>query len=294
MAKTFPRDQLKDELSYFLRGFGQIIFQSSALSGAIFLVGIAVNSRAMLIGALIGALSSHVSARLLRVNRQSITQGLYGYNGALIGLSVMLFYLPDVMTFSLIMIAGLASSLLLKLMQQGSRVIPPFTAPFLISVWLLLVVADLLALAPVESAAILIETNIETNPVIVFLRGSGQMLFQAHWLAGLLFLIGVAVSSKSDACWAMFGVALSMLLVLAFGYPESSASIGFYSFSAALVAVVLANRFQQPLIVVAGIILAVLLTRTFELAQLTALTAPFVLSAWLIIIADRYWRHWRS
>jgi urea transporter len=284
--KNYPCDQLKDELTYFLRGFGQIIFQSNALSGAIFLVGIAVNSSAMLIGAVIGALSSHFSARLLRAERQTIAQGIYGYNGALIGLSVMLFYLPGVTIFGLIMFASLASSLLLKLMLQGSRVIPPFTAPFLISVWLLLVVADLLGLAPVESAA----TLIETNPVIVFLRGSGQMLFQAHWLAGLLFLIGVAVSSKSDACWAMIGVAVSMLLVSALGYPESSATIGFYSFSAALVAVVLANRFSQPLFVVAGVILAVLLTRAFELAQLTALTAPFVLSAWLIITVGRCWR----
>jgi len=293
--------RLTDEIILLLRGFGQIIFQANAFSGLIFMLAIGLNSGAMLVGSLVGAWCSSQSATWFGGDPKAIRQGIYGYNGALIGLSVMLFYRVDLTSLGLIALAAVFSSLLLQQLLQRSHWLPPLTAPFLIMAWLVFAAADFFALVPIAAQPIMIETN----PVVVLLRGYGQMLFQANALSGLLILIGVAVSSKADAAWAMFGVILAMVLVQlpllasvpvsvpVLGFSAESAAQGFYSFSAALIAVVLHQKFDQPLITCSAIVLAVLLTRFFELAQLTALTAPFVLSCWFIFLLAWAKQKWR-
>ena len=306
MTKNPKITRLSDEITPFLRGFGQIIFQANALSGLIFMLAIGLNSGAMLIGSVIGVWCSTQSAKWFGGDPEVIHQGLYGYNGALIGLSVMLFYRLDLTSLGLIALAAMLSSLLLQQLQQQLlqrfHWLSPLTAPFLIMVWLVFAAADLFTLVPVVAQPLMIETN----PVMVFFRGYGQMLFQANALSGLLILIGVAISSKTDAVWAMCGVVLAMVVVSVWGqvlatpvgFSAESAAQGFYSFSAALIAVALANqttpgnKLAQLMIVTAGVILAVLLTLLGQLADLTALTAPFVLSMWLILTLVWAWRQW--
>jgi len=291
-------DWLVDQMTVLLRGFGQIIFQASALSGLVFLVAIAVNSSTMLLGSLVGALCSSFSARLFGADPRAIKQGLYGYNGGLIGLGIMLFYHADLTSLSLIAIAAVCSSLLLTQISQRLRWLPPLTAPFLLMAWLVFASAEFCGLMPLAATPLVIETN----PVVLFFRGYGQMLFQANALSGLLLLIGVALNSKTDAAWAMFGVAVAMALVALLDLPAQSATQGFYSFSAALIAIALsnkmavpnkatlANKFTQLMIVTAAVVLTVLLTRLGQLADFTALTAPFVLSTWLTLALVWGWR----
>jgi len=292
------------QIAILLRGFGQIIFQASAVSGFVFLVAIAVNSSTMLLGSLVGTLCSSFSARLFGADPEAIRQGLYGYNGGLIGLSIMLFYRADFTSLGLIAMAAICSSLLLSQISQRLRWLPPLTAPFLLMAWLVFAGAEFFGLVPLAAAPLVIETN----PVVLFFRGYGQMLFQANALSGLLLLIGVALHSKADAAWAMFGVAVAMVLVALLDLPASSATEGFYSFSAALIAIALSNKVAvsnkmtvsnkaaladklvQVMIVTAGVILAVLLTRLGQFAGFTALTAPFVGSTWLIIALVFTWR----
>ena len=67
------RQPLWDPGNFFrivLRGLGQVMFQGHAGTGMLFLVGIAVASPLMAVGALIGAVLGPVVATLARFDRQ--------------------------------------------------------------------------------------------------------------------------------------------------------------------------------------------------------------------------------
>jgi urea transporter len=79
-----------------LRGAGQVMFQNNPLTGLLFIVGIfwgavAAGRIAVGIGALIALLISTLTAMALNVEHESLHQGLYGFNGILVGIGVTTF-----------------------------------------------------------------------------------------------------------------------------------------------------------------------------------------------------------
>ncbi len=74
------------------RGIGQIMFQNNSITGLLFLIGIFYNSWVMGIGAIVGVLIGTITAILFRYNKENILNGLYGFNGALVGLALTFFF----------------------------------------------------------------------------------------------------------------------------------------------------------------------------------------------------------
>src|SRR3974377_1790691 len=93
----------------FLRGIAQVFFQENALTGLLFLIGIAAASPLMGIGALVGTVLSTVTAKLLKYDEGQIRAGIYGFNGTLVGIAV-LFYLEPGIAAILLLVGGWAAS----------------------------------------------------------------------------------------------------------------------------------------------------------------------------------------
>ena len=70
------------------RGIGQVMFQNNALSGLLMLIGIACNSWQLAILAIAGTIVSTLTASLLKYNKRDIRDGLYGFNGTLVGIAI--------------------------------------------------------------------------------------------------------------------------------------------------------------------------------------------------------------
>lgn len=278
-------DTLTHSLLGFLRGFGQIMLQGSALTGVLFILGIGVGSLTMLMGALVGALSGLVSARLLRFDARLIGQGLYGFNAALVGLAVLFFHAPSVISFALVMAGGMLSTVIMHVMLTKVVSVPALTAPFVISTWLMLFVASHLHLPYAALASI----DVEAGHLRSVLRGVGQVMFQNGWVAGLLFLAGLALHAPSAAAWATLGSWLGLLLAQGIGFPQEHTTLGIYGFNASLVAIALVPRFKANIFpALFGVLLSVWITREFQMAAVPGLTAPFVLATWVVIIGARY------
>ena len=62
------------------RGIGQVFFQENALTGALFLVGIAVSSPLMAVGAAIGSAIGTATAWVLKFDKTEVLAGIYGFN----------------------------------------------------------------------------------------------------------------------------------------------------------------------------------------------------------------------
>lgn len=77
-----------------LRGAGQVIFLNSPASGSVILGGLAVADPYLATLTLAGAATSTLSAQVGGLDRVSLNDGLWGYNGALVGCVTAVFLHP--------------------------------------------------------------------------------------------------------------------------------------------------------------------------------------------------------
>ena len=294
-----------------LRGAGQVVFQDHPLSGLAFLAAIAWAAwqaalPALLAGALLGLLASTAAAHVLRADEAALRRGLHGFNGLLVGVALPVFLAPTPAMVLLLVLGAAASTPLMqaitRLMQRLG--LPALTAPFLVTTWALLLVAQGLGLPAAPAAASAGTAGLDAAlpggelPARVWplLRGllvaPAQVFLLDDPVSGLLVLLGLALASRRALGWALLGATLASATAWAAGLDAAGLGRGVYGFSAVLTAVALgdaapaASR-RQRLAVLPAIVLTVLaqaaLNAVFGGVALPALTAPFVLVTWLFL-----------
>jgi urea transporter len=270
-------------LGLYFRGFGQIMLQESCWTGALFVIGILVSSNLMLVGALLGALTSVAGAKLLKLaSEDELFRGYFGFNGALVGIAALFFLPLSFYAVALIVGGSILSSFIMRWLSDWGR-LPPYTAPFILSGWIMLFLARIFGLAENNLG---VEASLGEFAAIS--RGIGQVMFQDNWLAGAIFLVGLAVCSLEAVSWAIIGSSLGLICALGLGYPASLTFAGIFGFNASLVGIALSNKFRNASAPLLGIILSVFITRGFQVIDIPPLTAPFVLSSWLVIVASGF------
>jgi len=267
-----------------LTGVGQIMFQNSAFTGAFFLAGIAVASPLMAVGAAVGSAIGTATAALLRYDREKIRDGLYGYNASLVGIALFFFHEPVAMTVAIAAVGCGVSTLVTRAMQQRMP-LPTYTAPFILTTWIALFVAQRLEVPLVAAPPAMQEEALPVTEAV--LRGISEVMLQANVLTGALFMVGILLCSWKAALWAIAGSLLGLLIGIEQHLPESTLSLGIYGYNAALAAMGMALYRRSVLLPVTAAILSVPITEKFPLTGLATLTAPFVLACWVIIAMDR-------
>lgn len=263
------------------RSFSQIMLQKSSLTGLLFCLGIAINSLSMLLAALLAVVISIITATLYRYNAALIKQGVYGFNAALVGMAVGCFLPLSLLSLILIVIGAWLATVVSHIMLIHNAKMPIFTAPFIISTWCILLVLELLGIEAVTEPF----STYDIADFYTVFRGLGQVMFQSYWLSGLIFFVALLVNSYKLAIWAVIGSGVGMLIARALGYSEGTLLIGGYGFNAALVAIALAQRYQtKHYLIFLGIVLSVLFSQLLTLLAIPALTAPFVMVSWTIVV----------
>ena len=97
------------------RGIGQVMFQNNALSGLLMLIGIFLNSWEMGILALSGNIISTLTAYFSGYGRDDIKNGLYGFNGTLVGIAVGVFMELSIGSLLLMAVASCISTWISRL-----------------------------------------------------------------------------------------------------------------------------------------------------------------------------------
>lgn len=291
-----------------LRGAGQVMFQQSAWTGTFFLCGIlwgayAAGHPLVFWGALLGLAVSTATGCLLRLPADDGRQGLWGFNGILVGCAFPSF-LGDTVWMWLALI--LCSALTTWVRTGFNNVMKPWsvnslTFPFVFCTWLFLLAARAMhgippqyMSAPALPEAFSSAVDLHFGRLVVsWLRGVSQVFLIESWVTGLLFLIGLAIRSRWAALWAAIGSALGLLAALVLGVSGSEAAAGLYGFSPVLTAVALATVFYKPgwrtaVWALAGIVTAVFVQAGVNVLLsplgLAALTAPFCIVTWLFLL----------
>ena len=266
------------------RGFGQLLFQPHAGTGVLVMLGIAVNSPLMLLAAFIGGGASTFTGFWLR-QQEAYRQGLFGFNGILLGLAAVLFMEPSWSLWLLIALGGAATSWLFG--RGLKRGIPVLTAPYIA-----IMLTIYLTLPILESPNGGIGLSWPEQPLWSGLvTGVGQMGFQGNLLSALFMAAGLYVGGGWRTLrWACIGSGCGAILGSLLGAPDSAITIGLLSYNSALIAVALGSTpghshpSWQPWL---GILLATVLT-CYGIAYLSlpVLTAPFVMAMWLVMAVN--------
>lgn len=263
-----------------LRGIGQVMFQNNIYSGLLFLVGIFYNSWLLGIAALLGTIVSTFTAQILKYPKDDIMNGLFGFNGTLTGIAVLCFFELNWITFLMLILGSGLSSYVMFLLK---KLLPPFTAPFVLVTWLAiytLLFAFNLPLLP--SAA---QLSDELNIISSISNSFGQVMFNENVITGLFFLLAIFINNKLMALYALYAALLGSFsgwLILT-DHTEAINS-GLMGYNAILCAIALTgNKWSDFLWITIAIIFSTIINIGIGTMGIITLTAPFVLSTWIIL-----------
>lgn len=266
------------------RGIGQVMFQNNALSGMLMLAGILISSWQMALLAVAGNAISTLTAKLSGYSSDDIANGLYGFNGTLTGIAVGVF-MPLTPVTLLIMAAASCLSTWITRLFSRQTLLPGMTAPFILAVWLMLgichMVSPSILLASGTPAA-----EASTDILKAFSLNIGQVMFQGNTVwTGLLFLVGILVNSRVSSLYTITGALLSLPPALIAGAEPSQINAGLTGYNAVLCAIALGGTtWKSGMWACLAIALSVVIQLAGLSAGITTLTAPFVVSVWIVIL----------
>jgi urea transporter len=268
-----------------LRGVGQIIFQGHAGTGLLFLAGIAVTSRTLLLGALLGALVGPLTARLLRYDQSEIADGIFGYNATLVGIATLFYLDPHQPVTWWLLVGGAVVSVVLTEVLRRRLPFPAYTSAFIVTIWLVLMVAHGLDGTTIDHKPEPAGSHrVPRGFVGAMLAGEAEIMFGANVWTGLLFLAGIAWSNGRHALLTLIGTLVGTALAVYHNDPQETITIGIYGYNAALAALGIYLWRPSLLLPILAALVSVPLTEFFpKLLGIPALTAPFVLACWLLI-----------
>jgi urea transporter len=240
-----------------LRSLGQVIFINNPVSGLLLLLALLVQSLPMAAFTLIGIVAANLLARALGCERQSRRNGIYGFNGALVGSAIGAFADHGAGASPLawaLLVAGGACLTTLLVHTLGRSLhtatgLPPLTLPFCLVTWLALVLVraaghpslQLVAPGPLPPAGGALQALLQALP-----RGFGQVFLLPGLASGLLVLAAVAAASPLAALVGLMGAAAGAGAGLMFGADPNAVALGLWSYNGVLTAIAIGGTFYAP------------------------------------------------
>ena len=238
------------------RSLSQVIFLNNPLSGLLLLLALLFQSPPIALFATLGIVAANLAAKALGSPWQDRHNGIYGFNGALVGSAIGAF--ADLgppgatLLWALAALGGAAASAGL-VHGLGRRFhattgLPPLTLPFCLVTWGLLALATL-----AELPALQLQSPAQLPPALpaiqAFLvalpRGFGQVFFCSDLASSWLVLAATAVASPMAAGVGLLGAAIGALAGLASG-ATAAVGMGLWSYEGVLSAIAIAGVFHAP------------------------------------------------
>ena len=258
LNQTLERYPLADFVNYVLRGIGQVIFINNPISGLLILVALFIQSPWVGAMGLLGVVSSTLTALLLKGDRTSLRNGIFGYNGVLVGAALATFSDPSLgvgmggWAIAILICAAFSTVLMHTFGVWWAKTVktPPLTLPF--------VIATLIGLALAQWVPQL-GLNLITAPVAVppaelnwpqllsaLPIGMGQVFLVSKFLSGLLIVLAVALCSPLGAVVGLLGCSLGIWAGLLLGIPPNTLYVGLWGYNAVLCAMAIGGVFYAP------------------------------------------------
>lgn len=301
----FERNALVLILLSNLRGAGQALFANSPLAGLLILIALSIQSGWLFLMALLGLFASTLTSRCMGLNAAARQNGLYGFNGLLIGAAFASFgvvsdELIQQLSWCLMTLvsAALSTWLMGAIDPWWSRKLsaPLLTFPFIVVTYLAIAI---LQIVPQELLAFSLTSTADPEGVVGWsdwaishLSGFGEIFLADEPLPGLLILMALLLYSPTGVAIGLLGATTGSSIAIALGASPHAIGSGLWGYNAILTAVALGGTFFAPnkrslFLALSAAVLTVLLAAWLGplMAPVPILTLPFVvvtLGAYLI------------
>jgi urea transporter len=301
LNQKLAHQPLLDFLNYSLRGIGQAIFVNNPISGLLILIALFIQSSWVGVLSVVGVMASTLAAIALNLDRTSLRNGIFGYNGILVGAALATFgasgngdWNPH-WIIATILFSALTTLLMKTFGLWFIRKVncAPLTLPFIIATLLFLAITvwipqpfyNTLSVSP--SSPPTFEPMNGWRVLASLPIGFGQVFLMDKFVSGLLVLAAVAWYSPTGAVVGVLGGVCGTLAAMMIGVHPDTLYAGLWSYNGTLTAMAIAGVFFAPNLhnLLAGSFLAIVSTllgnafsNSFTLLRFPILTLPFCLA----------------
>ena len=280
------------------RGVSEIFFQSNVWTGLLILAAFVVADWRMALLVLVGALASTAAGALLRVGTDSVSTGMQGFNGALVGAAVFTALGAQGWAWLVTLVAGLLCGpvtwCFVKIFASrplARFALPSTTAPFC-------TVAGVMYVATTSLHVTSASRPVDDGTGGSFLRSlltnvSEVVLVNSVW-AGALILLGLFVASWKVGLAAVMGSVVGSLCAFALGETDSTIEQGLAGYSGVLTAIALSVVFLRSstaswvYAVVGTAVTAVVTVVMTNLYGGPHYTWPYILTTWVFLVVAAF------
>ncbi|MEV0650984.1 urea transporter [Phytomonospora sp. NPDC050363] len=292
-----------------LRGAGQVMFMNNPVTGLLILAAVVWGAVAedlpqVAIGAVVGLLVGTLTAMALKVDRDTLRQGMYGFSPLLTGAAVPTFLDNDAWMWGYLVIGAATTTVVTLAVSNVFTTwgVPALTFPFVLTSWFLMLgayqfhkigISSLSTPALPQPAG---ATSFDMSfPELAtsMLKGVSQVFLIGDWVSGLIILVALAINSRWAAILAAAAAVVATLLAIALGAHSTAIESGLFGFSAVLTAIALGCVFNVPnwramLYALLGTVVTVVIQAALDTALapigVPTFTAPFVFATWLFLL----------
>ncbi len=276
---------VKNFIEACFKGISQVFLIENVITGVFFLAGIFYRSRSLGAGAVFGALVGTGLASLLRYKNDDIRQGLYGYNSTLVCLAVFYFFGFTIPSLIASFLGAILSVFITNIMRRAWRM-PTFTAPFIVSTWIVMSVLLTFHLASLHTSPLPVADTI--SMISALSLGVGQVMFLEDVVAGMILFVGILAGSRLLALYAAMGTALGAAIAIACSFPPGAMNLGLFGFNGVLCGIALTDRkWGQAYWAMAAISASTFMVCGMLKVGIISLTSPFVISTWGALLIKR-------
>ncbi|MBL8579887.1 MAG: urea transporter [Mesorhizobium sp.] len=296
-------------LSSCLKGAGQVFFMENALTGALFFLAIgyasfATGVWATAIGAVLGVVVATYTAKILDCDEASVSSGLFGFNGILVGVALPTFIAVSPQLWLYVIVGAAISTVFTAAFAATltkSWGIPGSTGPFVLTAWLLLAGAysfgslQVIGEAPKLASDYVLGQTWAPAPlefVEIFFRNIGQVYLLGDVVSGVIVLAGIFIASRPAGIAAAAGSLIALVIAIIMKADPAVVAQGLYGFSPVLTAIAVSVIFlktSRNVVLYAGLatVATVFVQGAFDVIMaptgLPSYTAPYVLTMYLFI-----------
>ncbi|HRN73139.1 MAG TPA: urea transporter [Ginsengibacter sp.] len=262
-----------------LHGLSQIMLQKNPLTGALILIAITASSLTAGIATLFATICGTATALWISGDRQAICDGLYGFNAALVGVALAVFFKP-VLIIWIFIAAGAACTTLIHHFFIRKKV-PAFTLAFVLVTWI--IYYSLRTYAPQLMNTPSSDVSVDYAEIYFTpLRGFAQVVFQSAIISGILLVIGVALHTLMGALYGIIAAVAGALVAYYMGAPEADILNGLFGYNAVLCALEFSGKKLNHIPFVAmAVILGILFNQLLGNTSVLQLTFPFVVASFI-------------
>jgi urea transporter len=213
------------------RGVGQVIFLNSPTSGAAILGSLALGDPYLAGLAAVGTVAATGAAQVL--DKDALKDGLYGYNGCLVGCATAVFIAPSAVLSGLVttVVAGAASPFVAAALKPAMGSVPQWTLSFnFVTLTMLMRLKPFAEAAPLPAYEGSIANLCMSSP----LKGVSQIFVVDSNMTGAALLGSMAMYSPGLAAHTVMGSAVGALTGYSLGADTSELAMGLWGFNSAL------------------------------------------------------------